>query len=261
MTYSDVASGIGSQAGETVSVSVVLDNTVRVWPAPVPALITTGRPAHWLAVHALVLSASAVLDAVMMYLDVPSGVVIHAGDTVSVFVVLEDTVRVWPAPVPAVIVTRRPAHRLIGHALVASWCGSGERRVGSAQQFGRPLFGAVVERGAGLRDEVLGGAVRARGPRGRDSERVLGVGGHGARLAHAGSGRDRDGASRPYVDMPRFGRVLERGARLQDDVLGRAVRRRGPSRRDCERVLGVGRHGARLARARSSRDAVGASRP
>src|SRR2546428_10902549 len=92
MTYSDVASGIGSQAGETVSVSVVLDNTVRVWPAPVPALITTGRPAHWFAVHALVLSASAVLDAVMMYLDVPSGVVIHAGDTVSVFVVLEDTV-------------------------------------------------------------------------------------------------------------------------------------------------------------------------
>src|SRR3989454_4750978 len=125
MTYSDVASGIGSQAGETVSVSVVLDNTVRVWPAPVPALITTGRPAHWLAVHVLVLSASAVLDAVMMYLDVPSGVVVHAGDTVSVFVVLEDTVRLWPAPVPAVIVTTSPAHWLAVHALapvlVVSW--------------------------------------------------------------------------------------------------------------------------------------------
>src|SRR3989449_4464434 len=125
MTYSDVPSGIGSQAGETVSVSVVLDTTVRVWPAPVPALITTGRPAHWFAVHALVLSASAVLDAVMMYLDVPSGVVIHAGDTVSVFVVLEDTVRVWPAPVPAVILTTSPAHWLAVHALgpvlVVSW--------------------------------------------------------------------------------------------------------------------------------------------
>src|SRR5439155_459518 len=125
MTYSDVPSGIGSQAGETVSVSVVLDTTVRVWPAPVPALITTGRPAHWFAVHALVLSASAVLDAVMMYLDVPSGVVIHAGDTVSVFVVLEDTVRVWPAPVPAVILTTSPAHWLAVHALgpvlVVAW--------------------------------------------------------------------------------------------------------------------------------------------
>src|SRR5437879_12456230 len=109
MTYSDVASGIGSQAGETVSVSVVLDNTVRVWPAPVPALITTGRPAHWFAVHALVLSASAVLDAVMMYLDVPSGVVIHAGETVSVFVVLEDTVRAEERRVGTGIGARRPA--------------------------------------------------------------------------------------------------------------------------------------------------------
>src|SRR2546430_1184843 len=121
MTYSDVPSGIGSQAGETVSVSVVLDTTVRVWPAPVPALITTGRPAHWFAVHALVLSASAVLDSVMTYLDVPSGVVIHAGETVSVLVLLAVTVRAWPAPVPALIVTRRPAHRLIGHSLVMSW--------------------------------------------------------------------------------------------------------------------------------------------
>src|SRR2546428_8761261 len=99
MTYSDVPVGIGSQAGETVSVSAVLDTTVRVWPAPVPALITTGRPAHWLAVHTLVLSASLVLGAVMTYLDVPSGVVVHTGDTVSVLTSLEDTVRVWPAPV------------------------------------------------------------------------------------------------------------------------------------------------------------------
>src|SRR5439155_738412 len=176
MTYSDVPSGIGSQAGETVSVSVVLDTTVRVWPAPVPALITTGRPAHWFAVHALVLSASAVPDAVMMYLDVPSGVVIHAGDTVSVFVVLEDTVRVWPAPVPAVILTTSPAHWLAVHALgpvlVVSWSvvlvcpmtynqwaglacpGSGrDRDEASRPEVARPHFGRVLERGARLRDD------------------------------------------------------------------------------------------------------------
>src|SRR3989449_8955953 len=63
----------------------------------------------------------------MSYWDVPSGVVVQAGETVSALVVLEDTVRVWPAPVPAVIVTGRPIHRLAGHAfafatdLVVSW--------------------------------------------------------------------------------------------------------------------------------------------
>src|SRR5207245_788429 len=107
MTCSDVRSGIGSQAGETVSVLVVLEDTVRVWPAPVPALILTGRPAHWPAVHALVLSASTLLGCVMMYLDVPSGVVVQSGEMVSVLAVLEVTVRVWPAPVPAVIVATR----------------------------------------------------------------------------------------------------------------------------------------------------------
>src|SRR5438445_13873180 len=54
----------------------------------------------------------------MTYWDVPSGIGLHAGETVSVLVVFEDTVRVWPAPGPAVIVTRRPAQWLIVHALV-----------------------------------------------------------------------------------------------------------------------------------------------
>src|SRR2546422_421809 len=81
MTYSDV-------------VFVVLEDTVRVWPAPVPALILTGRPTHWPAVHALALSASTLLGCVMMYLDVPSGVVVQSGEMVSVLAVLESTVRV-----------------------------------------------------------------------------------------------------------------------------------------------------------------------
>src|SRR5439155_44399 len=121
MTYSDVPSGIGSQAGETVSVSVVLDATVRVWPAPVPALIVTRRPAQRLLVHTLVVSWSVVLVCAMTYWDVPSGVVVHAGETVSLVESLAVTVLAWPAPVPALIVTRRPAHRLIGHCLVVSW--------------------------------------------------------------------------------------------------------------------------------------------
>src|SRR3989442_784137 len=120
MTYWDEPSGFVPQAGETVSVFVVLEDTVRVWPAPVPALILTGRPAHWPAVHALALSASTLLGCVMMYLDVPSGVVVQSGEMVSVLAVLEGTERVWPAPVPAVIVTRRPAHMLAVHALVTA---------------------------------------------------------------------------------------------------------------------------------------------
>src|SRR2546428_12534368 len=87
----------------------------------------TLRPSHWSVVHVLLMSWSVVLVCVMSYWDVPSGVVVQAGETVSALVVLEDTVRVWPAPVPAVIVTRRPAHWLVGHALgragdvVGSW--------------------------------------------------------------------------------------------------------------------------------------------
>src|SRR5438309_729941 len=126
MMYSDVPSGVVIHAGDTVSVFVVLEDTVRVWPAPVPAVILTTSPAHWLAVHALgpvlVVSWSVVLVCPVTYWDVPSGVVVHAGgEMVRVVVVLEDTVRDWPAPVPAVIVTRRPAQRLLVHTLVVSW--------------------------------------------------------------------------------------------------------------------------------------------
>src|SRR2546422_6863132 len=64
------------------------------------------------------MSWSVVLVCPMTYWDVPSGIGLHAGETVSVLVVFEDTVRVWPAPGPAVIVTGRPAHRLVVHALV-----------------------------------------------------------------------------------------------------------------------------------------------
>src|SRR2546427_2581607 len=127
MTYWDVPSGIGLHAGETVSVLVVFEDTVRVWPAPGPAVIVTRRPAHWLIVHALVpdllVSWSAVLVCVITYLDVPSGVVIQ-GETVSVLAVLEVTVFVWPAPVPAVIVTGRRAHRRAGDALGCALFGS-----------------------------------------------------------------------------------------------------------------------------------------
>src|SRR2546427_10427312 len=83
MTYSDVASGIVVHAGETVSVLAVLEDTVLVWPAPAPALILTGRPAHWSTVHVLVMSWSVVGVCVMTYSDVPSGVGFHAGETVS----------------------------------------------------------------------------------------------------------------------------------------------------------------------------------
>src|SRR5437870_138515 len=131
MTYSDVASGVVTHAGETVSVLAVLEDTVLVWPAPVPALIVTGRPAHWLTVHALVpalvVSWRVVVVCVITYSDEPSGIGAQAGETVSVLVVFEDTVRVWPTPVPVVIVTGRPIHRLAGHAfafasdLVVSW--------------------------------------------------------------------------------------------------------------------------------------------
>src|SRR3989442_15727704 len=101
MTYSDVASGIVVHAGETVSVLAVLEDTVLVWPAPAPALILTGRPAHWSTVHVLVMSWSVVGVCVMTYSDVPAGVGSHAGETVSVSVGLEDSVGGWAARVPA----------------------------------------------------------------------------------------------------------------------------------------------------------------
>src|SRR5207247_10347840 len=124
MTYLDALHEALPISAETVSVLVVLEVTVRVWPAPVPAVSATVRPAHWSVVHAwvpvLVVSWSVVLVCRMTYLDVASGVVVHAGETVSVVRVLEVTVRVWPAPVPAVMLSGRPAQRLVDHFLLAS---------------------------------------------------------------------------------------------------------------------------------------------
>src|SRR2546428_385979 len=124
MTYWDVPSGIGLHAGEAVGVVGVLEVTVLVWPAPVPAVIVTGRVAHRSVGHALVMSWSVVGVCLMTYLDTASsGVGLQAGETVSVVVVLEVTVLVWPAPVPAVIVTGRPTQRSVFHDLdlVVSW--------------------------------------------------------------------------------------------------------------------------------------------
>src|SRR5437879_1623949 len=123
MTYCDVPSGIRFQAGETVSVLAVLEATVRVWPAPAPALMLTVRPAHWLSVQALApflsRSSSFVLVCMMTYpVEASSGIVVHAGETVSVLASLDTTVRVWPAPNPALVLTRRPAHWPAVHAEV-----------------------------------------------------------------------------------------------------------------------------------------------
>src|SRR3989442_16035518 len=101
MRYSDVASGIVVHAGETVSVLAVLVDTVLVWPAPAPAAILTGRPAHWSTVHVLVMSCSVVAVCVMTYSDVPSGVGVQAGETVRVAGVLGATVGDRPAGVAA----------------------------------------------------------------------------------------------------------------------------------------------------------------
>src|SRR2546422_10962495 len=94
MMYWDEPSGFVPQADETVSVLAVLEDTVLVWPAPVPAVILTTRAVHWSIVHALVMSLSLVLGGVMTYSDVASGIVVHAGETVSGLPGLEDTVRV-----------------------------------------------------------------------------------------------------------------------------------------------------------------------
>src|SRR2546427_12222798 len=88
MTYWDVASGVVAQAGETVSVLVVLEDTVRVWPTPVPAVIATGRPIHRLAGHAfafasgLVVSWRVVLVCAVTLVVVAAGVVGIGAETV-----------------------------------------------------------------------------------------------------------------------------------------------------------------------------------
>src|SRR2546427_2087796 len=116
MSYWDVPSGVVVQAGETVSVLVVLEDTVRVWPTPVPAVIATGRPIHRLAGHAfafasdLVVSWSVVLVCAMTYLDVPSGVVVQADETVGVLAALVGTGVVLSAAVRSVIVKTGRAH-------------------------------------------------------------------------------------------------------------------------------------------------------
>src|SRR2546428_619771 len=71
---------------------------------PVPAVIVTGRPVHMLVCHDLLMSWSVVLVFRIAYLDVPSGIVVQAGETVSVLAVLEVTVRVWPLAVPVSLV-------------------------------------------------------------------------------------------------------------------------------------------------------------
>src|SRR5207245_10588754 len=83
MTYWDEPSGFVPQADETVSVLAVLEDTVLLWPAPVPAVIVTTRVVHWSVVHVLVMSLSLVLGCVMRYSDVASGIVVQAGETVS----------------------------------------------------------------------------------------------------------------------------------------------------------------------------------
>src|SRR5207245_9042338 len=103
---------------------VWMDVAECLGPSPCTAVISTSRPIHICAGHAfsiasyLVVSWSVVLVCAMTYLDVPSGVVVQADETVSVLAVLEDTVFVWPAPVPALIMTTRPAQTLGGHAVV-----------------------------------------------------------------------------------------------------------------------------------------------
>src|SRR5207245_7763783 len=86
MTYWDVPSGGVVHAAETVSVLMSFRDTVRDWPAPVPAVIVTRRPNHSLLVHVLVVSWSVVLVCAMTYLDVPSGVVVRADVTARVAV-------------------------------------------------------------------------------------------------------------------------------------------------------------------------------
>src|SRR2546422_881697 len=117
---------MGVRGAGPVGVSVVVEAVVGDWPPAVPAVIAARSPAdasaRRAAVHDLVVSWSVVLVCAMTYLDVPSGVVVHAGETVSLVEALAVTVLAWPAPVPAVIVTMRPTQRLVvGQAVVMSW--------------------------------------------------------------------------------------------------------------------------------------------
>src|SRR3989442_13560444 len=105
MTYLEVPSGIVVQAGETVSVLAVLEDTVLVWPAPVPAVIVTRCPAHWLVVHDLVRSWIVLLVCVMASWDEASlGAVVQAAEPGSGLAGLGATFLASPAPVPPPIV-------------------------------------------------------------------------------------------------------------------------------------------------------------
>src|SRR2546422_9001326 len=99
-SYGEAPSGVVLQFGETVSVLAVLEDTVFVWPAPVPALMLTRRPSHWSAVHVLVPAWSVLFVCVMTYSDEASGVVAQAGERVSVLAGLEDSGWGWCAPDP-----------------------------------------------------------------------------------------------------------------------------------------------------------------
>src|SRR2546425_12082805 len=101
MTYLDEPSGFVVQADLTVSVLAVLEVTVTVWPAPVPAVMLTLWFFHWSVVHDLVMSWSVVLVCVMTYSDEPSGVGVQAGGTVGGLVGLGGSVLGWPGPSPA----------------------------------------------------------------------------------------------------------------------------------------------------------------
>src|SRR5437899_1790138 len=82
---------------------------VRVWPAPVPPVMVSVEPTHSLGVHW-----------VIWYVEEASGTVLQALAKVSWLSVFVITVRVWPAPVPPVIVTLQPAHWLGFQLLVVS---------------------------------------------------------------------------------------------------------------------------------------------
>ena len=122
MRYWDVPSGVLVQAGETVRMFSLLEDTVRVWPAPVPAAMKTGCAAHSFLVHDLLGSPSVVLVRILMtYWDVLSGGVVQAEARTSVLALLEDTVFAWPAPVPTAMLSVRPFHTSVAHVLVLSW--------------------------------------------------------------------------------------------------------------------------------------------
>src|SRR2546427_11681131 len=103
MWYWDVPSGVVVQPGETVSVLVVLEDTVLVWPAPVPAVMLTAAPFYRSTVHVLVMSWSVVLVCVLAWSDVPSGGVVPAAAAGSVLAGLGGAVGGWATPRPAVV--------------------------------------------------------------------------------------------------------------------------------------------------------------